>query len=161
MKRHRFLSREAFPGECWKQICPGKRSDKLPTWPPTLPASNRFAPFKPFGSMRFAGGKYLGLPWALFSGFSCFEQKKRSFHPKTLNSKDNAWKVVLVLVRTFPLISRRCPLISRRFPLIFRETTCQIMPIQDFRSFLFFRSKSETSKKCPEPQKVTKWKTQV
>ena len=33
--------------------------------------------------------------------------------------------MVLVRVRTFPLISRRFPLISRRFPLIFWDTTCK------------------------------------
>ena len=59
--------------------------------------------------------------------------QKRSIGKKPLN-----WKVVLVRVRTFPLISRRFPLISRRFPLIFRETTCQIVPNQDFRSFGVF-----------------------
>ena len=46
--------------------------------------------------------------------------QKRSIRNKTLN-----WKVVLVRVRTFPLISRRFPLISRRFPLIFWDTTCK------------------------------------
>ena len=54
-------------------------------------------------------GKYLGLPWALFSGFSRFEQKQRSFHPKTLNSKENT---------QLESVSGACPHISAHFPPI-------------------------------------------
>ena len=74
--------------------------------------------------------------------------QKRSIRKKTLN-----WKMGLVCVckfslisRRFPLISRRFPLSSRRFPLMFWEKACQIMPNQGFRSFFVFKHMKRVNK---------------
>ena len=91
----------------------------------------------------FCGHLFLDFP--VSSKNSAHFIQKRSIRKKTLN-----WNVVLVRVRTFPLISRRFPLISRRFPLIFRDKSCQV---KISAHFCFSAQNLKRSKRMPRAPK--------